>query len=146
MASILNSTNSAYYPSFQNMMSKVVAALKEALDISLYLEPLIEQFEVKNKISIMKFHYKTNLYHQVLESTDFVDMRPLIPPLMHSICLVYSHSKYYNTTSRIIVLMQVIGTAFRLFIYKFIYQEVCNLIIGMARKSLDPQKIFHDEV
>ena len=51
MASILNSTNSAYYPSFQNMMSKVVAALKEALDISLYLEPLIEQFEVKNKIA-----------------------------------------------------------------------------------------------
>ena len=49
MASILNSTNSAYYPSFQNMMSKVVAALKEALDITLYLEPLIEQFEVKKK-------------------------------------------------------------------------------------------------
>ena len=46
MASILNSTNSAYYPSFQNMMSKVIAALKEALDITLYLEPLIEQFEV----------------------------------------------------------------------------------------------------
>ena len=55
MASILNSTNSAYYPSFQNMMSKVVAALKEALDITLYLEPLIEQFEVK-KIYSIKFY------------------------------------------------------------------------------------------
>ena len=109
MASILNSTNSAYYPSFQNMMSKVVAALKESLDISLYLEPLIEQFEVKSSLG---FYYENNLYHQVLESTDFVDMRPLIPPLMHSICLVYSHSKYYNTTSRIIVLMQVIGASF----------------------------------
>ena len=46
MASILKSTNSAYYPSFQNMMSKVIAALSEALDVSLYLEPLIEHFEV----------------------------------------------------------------------------------------------------
>ena len=46
MASILETTDSAYYPSFQNMMSKVVAALQEALDITLYLEPLAEQFEV----------------------------------------------------------------------------------------------------
>ena len=48
MASILKSTNSAYYPSFQNMMSKVMAALSEALDVSLYLTPLIEHFEVFN--------------------------------------------------------------------------------------------------
>ena len=46
MASILKSTDSAYYPSFQNMMSKVVAALSEALDVTLYLEPLLEHFNV----------------------------------------------------------------------------------------------------
>ena len=46
MASILKSTNSAYYPSFQSMMSKVVSALSEALDITLYLEPLVEHFLV----------------------------------------------------------------------------------------------------
>ena len=46
MASILKSTDSAYYPSFQNMMSKVMAALSEALDVTLYLEPLIEHFNV----------------------------------------------------------------------------------------------------
>ena len=67
---------------------------------------------------------------QVLSKTDFVDMRPLLPPLIHTICLVYTHSKYYNTTARIIVLMQ----------------ELCNLIIDLARKSLDPQTIFHNEV
>ena len=48
MASILKSTDSAYYPSFQNMMAKVVAALSEALDVTLYLEPLIEHFNVSN--------------------------------------------------------------------------------------------------
>ena len=62
---------------------------------------------------------------QVLGKTDFVDMRPLLPPLMHTICLVYTHSKYYNTNARIIILMQ----------------ELCNLIISLARKSLDPQTI-----
>ena len=65
MASILNSTNSAYYPSFQNMMSKVVAALKEALDITLYLEPLIEQFEVKK-----------NLFYQILLLTKSIQLGP----------------------------------------------------------------------
>ena len=49
---------------------------------------------------------------------------------MHTLCLVYTHSKYYNTTARIIILMQ----------------ELCNLVISLARKSLDPQTIFHNEV
>ena len=34
-------------------------------------------------------------------------MRPLYPPLLHTICLVYSNSKYYNTSARIIVLLTV---------------------------------------
>ena len=67
---------------------------------------------------------------QVLGKTDFVDMRPLLPPLMHTICLVYTHSKYYNTTARIIVLMQ----------------ETCNLLIDVARRFLDPASIFQIEV
>ena len=50
---------------------------------------------------------QTDTVLQVLSKTDFVDMRPILPPLMHTICLVYTHSKYYNTTARIIVLMQV---------------------------------------
>ena len=56
MASILELTDSAYYPSFQNMMSKVVASLREALDITCYLEPLSEQFEVINHAVILDIH------------------------------------------------------------------------------------------
>ena len=47
MASILKSTDSAYYPSFRNMFAKVVSALIEAMDITLYLRPLSEHFEVR---------------------------------------------------------------------------------------------------
>ena len=50
---------------------------------------------------------------QTFETTDFTDVRPLYPPLLHTICLLYSHSKYYNTSARIIVLLTVtVSTAF----------------------------------
>ena len=52
MASILKSTDSAYYPSFRNMFSKVVSALIEAMDITLYLKPLAEHFEVLNIVNL----------------------------------------------------------------------------------------------
>ena len=64
MASILNITDSAYYPSFKylyndlcrvqstlntisrSMFRNVLNALNEALDITLHLHPLIEHFKV----------------------------------------------------------------------------------------------------
>ena len=46
MASILESTDSAYYPVFRSMFRNVVAALNEAQDITLYLRPLAAHFQV----------------------------------------------------------------------------------------------------
>ena len=46
MASILNQTDSAYYPCFKSMFRNVVAAMNEALDISLHLKPLRNHFKV----------------------------------------------------------------------------------------------------
>ena len=45
---------------------------------------------------------------------------------MHCISLAYSNSNYYNTPARIIILIQ----------------EVCNLLIDLARKHCDPPSIF----
>lgn len=84
---------------------------------------------------------------QNLESTEFTDVRPLFPPLMHTVCLVYSHSEYYNTAARIIVLMEVNCTISFTSLRKLLqFQEVCNLLIHMARKYLDPSSIFQIEV
>ena len=88
MASILYLTDSAYYPAFKSMYRNVVAAMKEAQDITTHLKPLTSHF-------------------QNLEMQEFTDIRPLFPPLMHLLCLVYSHSAYYNTAARIIILLQV---------------------------------------
>jgi len=111
MASILNITNSAYYPSFKSMFRNVLSALNEALDITLHLHPLIGHF-------------------QGIENADYTELRPLLAPLMHTVCLVYANSGYYNTTAKVIVLMQ----------------ETCNLLIDVSRKFLDPSSIFQIEV
>ena len=66
------------------------------------------------------------LFLQELENSEFPDIVPQLRPLMHSVCLVYSHSTFYNSPARIIVLMT----------------ETCNLLIGMGRKFLDPTSLF----
>ena len=63
---------------------------------------------------------------QALESLEFPDIIPLLRPLMHTICLVYSHSTFYNSPARIIVLMT----------------EACNLLINRGRNFLDPSSLF----
>ena len=63
---------------------------------------------------------------QNLDALEFPEIIPLLKPLMHCVCLVYSSSLYYNTPARIIVLMQ----------------ETCNLLIESARKFMDPASLF----
>ena len=46
MASIMKSTDSAYYPVFRSMYKNVMAALDEALDITLFLKCLATHFQV----------------------------------------------------------------------------------------------------
>ena len=71
MASILDMTDSAYYPCFRSMFRNVVAALNEARDITLFLKPLTNHFQVqlKNKglvcysatrIPVYKQHFISN--------------------------------------------------------------------------------------
>lgn len=69
-------------------------ALEEARDINIFLKPLERHIED-------------------LENTDFSEVKVRFAPLMHTVCLVWANSKYYNTPVRVIVLLQ----------------EVCNLLI-----------------
>ena len=63
---------------------------------------------------------------QGLDAMEFPEIVPLLRPLMHTVCLVYSHSTFYNSPARIIVLMT----------------ETCNLLISMGRKFLEPSSLF----
>lgn len=72
----------------------VMTAVLEATDIELYLRPL------RRLISS-------------LEERSFPKVDALLPALFHTLCLIWSHSHYYCTPQRMVVLLQ----------------EFCNLII-----------------
>lgn len=110
MAELLERVESSYFPAFKALFRDVVAALSEAQDINLYLKPLQRHFEE-------------------IENVEFNEVKPVIVPLMHVLCLVWAQSKYYNTPARIIVLMQ----------------EVCNLFIQQARNYLNPEDLLKGE-
>lgn len=73
------------------------SALLEAQDVEIYLKPLRRHIE-----------------H--LQEAGFSQSRPCIPPLFHTIHLIWNHSKCYNTPARVIVLLQ----------------EFCNLFIDQV--------------
>lgn len=110
MANILEKTDSAYYNCFKTLFKNVVLSLAEAKDICLYLTPL-------------KKHI------QLLEETEFNECGPLLAPLMHVMCLVWSHCNYYNENKLM-----------------FLLKQVCNLLIQQAKKFLDPTTLFHSDV
>ncbi|KAL8567586.1 hypothetical protein ACOMHN_054399 [Nucella lapillus] len=107
MASLLEEKNSSFCPTFKNVYRDTVAALAEARDISKFLVPVRHCLED-------------------LEQVQFDECTPNIRPLFHTLCLVWANSDYYNTPTRIIVLMQ----------------EICNLIINMARAMLEPNELL----
>ena len=66
MASILDVTDSAYYPVFRSMYRNVVAALNEALDITLFLLPLTQLFKVHQKTQCLKITQKVTFEFSML--------------------------------------------------------------------------------
>ncbi|XP_076454452.1 dynein beta chain, ciliary-like [Babylonia areolata] len=89
MAALLEEKNSSFCPTFKNVFRDTVAALAEARDISMFLEPVRHCLEE-------------------LEQTNFDECTPLLRPLFHTICLVWANSDYYNTPSKIIVFLKEI--------------------------------------
>ena len=69
-------------------------------------------------------------FKDFLDTLSEEDLKTLFPPLLHSVCLVYSNSEHYNSPARIIILMQ----------------EVCNLLISLAKKHIEPSTVFQIEV
>uniref|UniRef100_A0A668AEI7 Dynein axonemal heavy chain 17 n=1 Tax=Myripristis murdjan TaxID=586833 RepID=A0A668AEI7_9TELE len=111
MAVLLEAVESSYYPAFRDMLQDVLAALEEAKDICTYLRPLQRLFED-------------------METAEFPEVRGQIGPLMHTVCLVWANSRYYNTPARLIVLLQ----------------ETCNLLIQQAQVYLNPEEVLRAEV
>ena len=111
MAVILEKTDSAYYPCFRTLFANVVSALAEAKEISLYLTPLGKCFKT-------------------VEEIDFAEAKPVMATLVHSVGLVWANSRYYQSSSKLIIMLR----------------QICNLLIQEARRFLDPTLIFQSDV
>uniref|UniRef100_A0A4W2DC87 Dynein axonemal heavy chain 11 n=1 Tax=Bos indicus x Bos taurus TaxID=30522 RepID=A0A4W2DC87_BOBOX len=111
MVKILKNKQSSYFPTLKDIFMAVKNALLEAQDVELYLRPLRRHI-------------------QCLQETEFPQTGVLIAPLFHTICLIWSHSKFYNTPARVIVLLQ----------------EFCNLFIDQAIAYLSPEDLLKGEI
>ncbi|KAM4874879.1 dynein axonemal heavy chain 11 [Thomomys bottae] len=111
MVKILRAKRSSYFPTLRDIFVTVENALLEAQDVELHLQPLRRHI-------------------QDLQEKEFPQTRILITPLFHTICLIWSHSKFYNTPARIIVLLK----------------EFCNLFIDQAMIYLSPEDLLKREI
>ncbi|KAG7159120.1 Dynein beta chain, ciliary-like 3 [Homarus americanus] len=99
MSNMLEVTESAYYPAFCLALVRP-AAVEEARDVMIHLTPLKPLLEG-------------------LEAGEFQDAPPLIPPLMHCICLLWATCPAYRKPDRIVTL----------------FREITNLLISMNGDS-----------
>ncbi|KAJ3023806.1 hypothetical protein HKX48_000940 [Thoreauomyces humboldtii] len=108
---LLESSKSTYYPAFRMIFDEVVAALDEADDITKYMKALRPSVERLNSVN------------------DFIELAQIFPGLMHTLVLIWKHSKFYNTPQRMTVVLQ----------------EICNDIIEQARNFINPTELFSSE-
>jgi dynein heavy chain len=105
---VLDRSKSTYNAPFAKLCKEVFHARAEANNIIKYLRPLIEWFdglENENQFERLVHHFR---------------------PIMHLILLVWKSSAYYNTPSRLVILMR----------------EICNTLIRLACQYLNGDAIF----
>lgn len=82
----------------------------EARDICLYLKPLQSYFDQ-------------------IESLDFNDIQPKLRPMLHCICLTWANSRYYCTTTRIIILLREVSNLLIAGVYADLVSRIVRLDI-----------------
>lgn len=137
---VLEKLDSFCVSAFKIMFQNFITALHETRDITLHLNPLVLLlllfyyfffFLFTNIIFYFLFRTHTQRARiEELEMTDFEDARPLIKPLLHVICLIWSHSKYYPEYSGMLNLFRMIN----------------NMLIAESSKNLDGDSIFQGDV
>ena len=105
---ILDKSKSTYNAPFAKLCKEVFHARAEANNIIKYLQPLVAWFEALENEN--DFDSITNLFH----------------PILHTLLLVWKSSAYYNTPSRLVVIMR----------------EISNTIIRQATSYLEGDALF----
>lgn len=103
----LDQSKSTYCTTFARLCKEVYAARLEAND------------NMKHLKALEKWVNKLN-------EDDFSDLNTVFKPLMHILMLIWKHSTYYNTPTRLVILVR----------------EMCNSIIDQACRFTSGEQIF----
>ncbi|NXH39972.1 DYH17 protein, partial [Dicaeum eximium] len=104
LAKTLEKADSCYWPSLQTMFSVVTGGLEEANDVSLHLQPLQGLLED-------------------MEQADYPQLRPFVPKVLCTVCLLRAHCVHYHSPAHIARLLQETGNFFISLTYKFLSPE-----------------------
>lgn len=96
---------STYLPPTLYKLRNRLLALEEAKEIDLYLHTL-EKYFLK------------------LELADFTECQVLFRPLFHVICMIWRDSKYYCSSSKLMVLLKQINNLLIFTVCKFVYHNI----------------------
>jgi dynein heavy chain len=107
IAKVLEITSSTYFPSFSRLCQEVEGARMEANENLLHLKAL-------------------EPYLNRLKVDDFSSLVHLFKPILHVILLIWVHSKFFNTTARIVILIR----------------EIFNYIIKRGQEYVNSQSMF----
>eukprot|EP01038_Epipyxis_sp_PR26KG_P005405 gene5405-7492_t len=105
---VLDKSKSTYNAPFAKLCKEVFHARAEANNIVKYLKPLHTWFDALER------------------ETDFENLVNHFPPIIHQILLVWKSSAYYNTASRLVIIMR----------------EISNTLIRQASTFLNGDEIF----
>ena len=103
----LDKAKSTYCITFARICKEVYAARHEAND------------NMKHLKALEKWVNKLN-------EDDFVNISATFKPILHTIMLIWKHSTYYNTPSRLVILIR----------------EICNSIIDQACRFISGEQLF----
>ena len=98
---MLQLAKSTYYPAYQRLKEEVGKAREEANDNCRFLAPLRIRLE------------------KLIQRDEFNEIVGLFKPVMHTIMLVWRHSRFYAQPSRLVTLVR----------------EICNSLIEKAMAS-----------
>jgi len=104
----LDEAKSTYCTAFARLCKDVYIARLEANDNTKYLQILESWFE------------------KLVTMDDFPRLSNLFVPILHALLLVWRHSNYYNTPSRLVIIIR----------------EICNAIIEQACRYVSGEQIF----
>ncbi|DAZ93925.1 TPA: hypothetical protein N0F65_008868 [Lagenidium giganteum] len=104
----LDASKSTYNVPFAKLCKEVFLARAEANDNIHFLQPLAKWFA------------------QLAAAEHFPDIRDVFRPILHSILLVWKCSRFYNTPTRLVVLIR----------------QICNEVIRKAMDFLNGRRLF----